>query len=214
MLDVMHPMGPLSFRGERPRTAMHIGANTGQEFDAYRRFGFEQVTYVEPLPSAFQELERRIEGHAGHRAVQALCTASSGESVTLHVSNQQGLSSSVLELGNMTTLHPEIEYVEHLDLISTTVDAVVTTQLDGVGPELLILDTQGTEAEVLCGARKTLSGPTRFVFCEVSHQPLYENGCEEAEVTAFLKELGFAMMFKLLNQKGWGDAFYVREADV
>lgn len=212
-MDVMHPMGPLSFRGETPRTAMHVGANTGQEFDAYRRYDFEQVTYVEPLPSAFKELTRRVNGHNGHLAVQALCMAQGGESVTLHVSNKGGLSSSVLGLGNVNTLHPEIEYVDHVETISTTVDEIVEEKLGGTAPELLILDTQGTEAEVLRGARKALTGRTRYVFCEISHRPLYENGCDESEITAILDEHGFVMIFKLLNRKGWGDALYVREQE-
>lgn len=206
-------LGPLAFRGERPETVMHVGASSGQEFGSYQAFGMGRAVYVEPLDEAFALLKKRLsqaETANVHIPVQALCLDRGGRKLRLNISNKDGVASSVLGLGRVRSLHPQIKYVGGQEVVSTTVDTVVEEVLAGHAPELLVIDTQGTELEVLKGSVRSLEGPTRFVFCEVSHKPLYEGGCEEVQVTAFLSRYGFHMVYLLLNHNGWGDALYAK----
>jgi FkbM family methyltransferase len=58
--------------------------------------------------------------------------------------------------------------------------------------DFLKLDTQGTELEILKGAREYLSsGRIAVVKTEVSLLPVYRNGCTFSEVDGFLKEHGY-----------------------
>lgn len=207
-------LGPLSFRGERPKTLVHVGANTGQEFELYEKLGVEKAIYVEPLDDAFFALQQRLSRARRpgiHVPVQALCLSEKGRKAVLNVSNKGGLASSVLNLGRVRALHPEVEYLGMQEVYSTTIDAVMNEQFSHLLPELMVVDTQGTELEVLKGAVGCLRSGTRFVFCEVSDEPLYEHGCTEAQIGAFLSQFGFRLVYILLNGKGWGDALYVKD---
>ena len=58
--------------------------------------------------------------------------------------------------------------------------------------EFLKIDTQGSELEILRGARKTLRERTVAVFCEVSFAELYTGQGRFSEVESYLRDLDFA----------------------
>jgi FkbM family methyltransferase len=206
--------GPLFFRNECPRTLIHVGANSGQEFELYKHAGVDKAVYVEPSKEAFLLLQQRLSKARPrnvHVAVQAICMSESGKQVQLNISNRAGVASSTLGLGRVRQLHPRIEYVGVEEMHTTTVDAIVDDAFSGIPPELMVVDTQGTELEVLKGAERSLGGGTRFVFCEVSDEPLYEGGCNRALLESFLARFDFRLIYLLLNSRGWGEALYARD---
>lgn len=96
--------------GIRPRGIIHVGANYGQEFDAYRSSLAETVLYIEPISGVFESLRDKVEQEPGHHAIRAVCSDKSGEVVTFNIASNSGQSSSILELGNHAKLYPNIVY--------------------------------------------------------------------------------------------------------
>lgn len=58
-------------------------------------------------------------------------------------------------------------------------------------PDLLVLDTQGTELEILRGAHGTLASTTIALYVEVEFVELYEGQSLFGDVAAFLRDLDF-----------------------
>lgn len=92
--------------------------------------------------------------------------------------------------------------------------------------DFLHLDTQGTELEILQGAKGFLSNSIVAVKCEVEFAPLYEGQALFGDVDAFLRRHGF-VLFDLSRSRYrragfpnealtrgqllWGDATYLRD---
>src|ERR1700740_820321 len=90
----------------------------------------------------------------------------------------------------------------------------------------LDLDTQGSELEILQGAKRFLSTSIVALKCEVEFSPLYEKQPLFGDVDRFLRECGF-VLFDLSRSRYrrenfprhaltrgqllWGDALYFRE---
>ena len=191
---------------------VHIGANVGQERDEYRVAGEIPVVYVEPIDSVYADLKANVSEIPGHIAVQALCSDSVGEKVRLNISSNNGESSSILDLGRHAELFPFVTYIGKQEMTTTSVD-VLLRELDlPCPPNLLVVDTQGSELKVLKGARHALRS-VDGIYIEVSEKPLYEGGCTHEEITKYLKPYGFRMRGLAINGMGHGDAFYLKAAE-
>lgn len=84
--------------------------------------------------------------------------------------------------------------LERAELEVTTLDDVLFRQRAGepFWGELIKLDTQGTEYEILRGARRALRERTAGVVCEVSFCELYRGQRLFSEVEVLLRRLGFS----------------------
>jgi FkbM family methyltransferase len=201
----------LSSFGMSPTGIIHVGANYGQEFEAYRDSGAETVVYVEPIPSIFAALKAKIGQAKGHFAVKAVCSARAGEKIQFNVASNSGESSSILALGNHSKIHPGITYVEQEEMTTTTVDNIVSEYLNGKPLNLLVLDVQGAELLVLRGAEETLK-KVDAVYTEISEQPLYEGGCTWPEINSFLSSFNFCLKHLSIGRSSYGDAFYLKNS--
>jgi hypothetical protein len=100
----------------RVKNVVHVGANTGQEADMYAARGLS-VLWIEPIPSVFHALENHIRQFLSS---EAIVSAESGKTVTLHVASNGGESSSIFEMGNgLKDTWPGIDYVDRIDLLTT-----------------------------------------------------------------------------------------------
>jgi FkbM family methyltransferase len=124
---------------------------------------------------------------------------------TFHVTSN-GQSSSLLPLAQHLSYYPHIVEVEARTVTTTTIDAL------GLHPDMLNLDIQGAELEALIGGNRTLQN-VRWVYTEVSSEPLYEGGVLEPELTGYLSDAGFVKVAEEWTGYGWGDALYARNGD-
>ena len=85
------------------RGVIHVGANSGQERDLYRRHGLE-VAWVEPIPEVFDVLTANVRDVPRQRAFRHLVTNEEDRRYDFHVANNRGASSSILEM----KMHPAI----------------------------------------------------------------------------------------------------------
>ena len=122
---------------------IHVGANKGQEGDDYASYELN-VLWVEPIPWVFNELKDVISSYPNQRALEYLVLDTDGETKTLHVSNNDGLSSSVLELALHQDVWPSVHFTKDIELRSHKLDTIIDREhihlsdYDG-----LVLDTQG-----------------------------------------------------------------------
>ena len=168
---------------------IHVGANKGQEGDDYASYELN-VLWVEPIPWVFNELKDVISSYPNQRALEYLVLDRDGETKTLHVANNDGQSSSVLELALHQDVWPSVHFTKDIELRSHKLDTIIDREhihlsdYDG-----LVLDTQGSELLVLKGAQRVLQ-TVRMVKAEVADFEAYA-GCPRPEQLAdFLKDYG------------------------
>ncbi|MBV8674217.1 MAG: hypothetical protein JOZ33_12345 [Acidobacteriaceae bacterium] len=81
---------------EEGQGVIHIGANKGQERFEYAHYGLK-VTWVEPVPDIFSELESNLADFPNQTAYNCLIGARDGIKYQFHISDNEGASSSILE---------------------------------------------------------------------------------------------------------------------
>ncbi|MDB5902490.1 MAG: FkbM family methyltransferase [Betaproteobacteria bacterium] len=153
----------------------------------------------EPDPEGCAELREKYAQPAPFAQVtvqQVALGAHEQASVPLYVSSTPT---------NTSLLPPNPLFIEryHADKFKLShVSAVRTCTLDSViaagsgGPhagEFLKLDTQGTEFEILQGARQTLTDRTVAVLCEVEFFQVYEGQRTLADIVCLLREFGLVL---------------------
>jgi hypothetical protein len=83
--------------------------------------------------------------------------------------------------------------IRRTDLTTTTLDEVLARKASAVPwGEMIKVDTQGTEFEILDGARRTLRERTCFLCIEVSFCELYRGQKLFSDVEKLLRDLGFS----------------------
>jgi FkbM family methyltransferase len=169
---------------------VHVGANSGQEREAYRDLGLH-VLWVEPIPEVFAQLVANIRGIRNQRAVQALVTDRDGQECDFHVANNQGASSSLLDFDEHRKIWPDVAYVETLRLTSTTLATLFERErIDPSRYQALVVDTQGSELLVLRGSLPILSAFT-YIMVEAADFESYAGCCQLPDIEAFMADHGY-----------------------
>lgn len=169
---------------------VHVGANTGQERDVYHGHDLS-VLWVEPIQSTFAELANYISDFPKQKAVQALVTDVDDEEYPFHISNNDGQSSSILDLKQHRELWPKVEYTSTVSLRSITLASLFEReQIDTGKYQALVLDTQGSELLVLQGSRPLLKY-FEYIKTEVPDFESYEGCCQVEDVAAFMGDNGY-----------------------
>lgn len=172
------------------RGVIHIGANDGHERDLYARHDLS-VLWIEPLPNVFEDLKANIASYRKQRCVRALLADADGRELTLHVANNGGASSSILELAEHRDLWPEVCFIGDLRMDSVTLPTLMRNErIDAAGYDGLVLDTQGSELLILRGAAAML-GQFRFIRSEVADFEVYAGCARRREMAAYLGTHGF-----------------------
>ena len=183
-----------SFLKEVPGV-IHVGANTGQERDHYASLGLN-VLWVEPNPTVFEVLRSNISGFPKQKASCCLLAAEHGTEYTFHISDNHGLSSSILDLAKHREIWPDTHFVNDIKITATTLGRMIEVeQIDLRNFGALVLDTQGSELLVLKGAVPVLR-EFQFVKAEVADFESYAGCCQLPDLTEFMRRNGFALSRK------------------
>lgn len=169
---------------------IHVGANTGQERNLYKKFNL-QVIWIEPIPQVFEELKNNIRNHKNQKAFMYLFTDQDDKKYTFHIANNFGASSSILHLKKHKDIWPEVSYTKDIILKSTTLDTFIKKEkIDISKYDTLVMDTQGSELLVLRGAVSNLRN-FKYIQTEVPDFESYKGCCQVTDIDSFLKKLGF-----------------------
>ena len=119
----------------------------------------------------------------------------------------------MLDFGWHAQEHPEVGWVDCLELTTTRLDTLLDrcvdehAECDWAALDCLVLDTQGAEMIVLGGAERTLRRIS-YVYTEVNEGGLYEGDCSLDELILYMRARGFRIKHLAMNRHGWGDALF------
>ena len=169
---------------------IHVGANVGQEREQYARHDLD-VVWIEPIPEVFAELKRNLEQFPKQQAFEYLVADKDGEEHVFHIADNDGRSSSILDINLHKEIWPDVSYQESIVLKSTTLASMVERERLDLGKyQALVMDTQGSELLVLKGATELL-GAFTYIKTEAADFECYAGGCTVAEIEQFLARHGF-----------------------
>jgi len=182
---------------------VHVGANIGQEAHTYGRLKLP-VVWIEPIPEIFAQLLDNIKNYPDQVALNELITDCDDKTITLHVANNRGASSSILELHEHKDIWPGVEFVNDISCVSATLPtALHKAKVDTRKYDALVMDTQGSELLVLQGAGELL-GQFRYIRTEAADFESYKDCATVKSIEEFLSAAGFKLIRK--------DQFAKREA--
>lgn len=116
--------------------------------------------------------------------------AADGESATLHICRQPGCSSLLVPNDSLCrdfAYGPSMEVVKSVPILLSRMDSVVSDQ-----PDVIKVDTQGTELDVLKGAGALLDR-TIAVELEVEFIPQYQKQALFSDIDLFMRAHGFLL---------------------
>jgi FkbM family methyltransferase len=172
------------------RGVLHVGANVGQERFVYDAFGLN-VVWVEPIPSVFQTLASNVAQFPNQRALNYLVTAEDGKEYQFNIATNEGRSSSILDLAKHKEMFPEISYTSAITLTGSTLESIVKREkIDLSKHEALILDTQGSEFQIL-GSSSNILRQFKFIAVEAADFEAYDNCGQIETMSAFMQAHGF-----------------------
>jgi FkbM family methyltransferase len=187
---------------------IHVGANTGQERDLYARHKLK-VAWIEPIPEQFERLRQNVRSLPDQMAINALIADADGKPCTFHVANNNGLSSSILDLHSHKDIWPDVHYIRDISMKSSTLKTALETWGGDPGQyNALVLDTQGSELLVLQGAKEIVR-QFRFIKTEAADFESYRNCATVDQLCSYLKSFGFLVKRKdRFAKRTSGGAYY------
>jgi len=190
--------------------AIHVGANVGEERDWYKLQDFKRVLWFEPNKELFPTLEKNIWNYPEQIAFNFGIhdTLKSG---ILHIANNHGQSSSLLELGTHAVNHPDVKYIKDQDVVLRRLDWVfehIYQNIDNFN--FLNVDVQGTELNVLKSFGELLR-KLDYIYTEVNEEEVYKGCACICDIDEYVHLFGFERVETLITKAKWGDALYVRK---
>lgn len=189
---------------------VHCGAHLAEEAAEYDRlFPGVPVHWIEANPAVIPKIQKVLRPYPHQRVIQALLWSESDVEKTFHVTNYDGMSSSVYPFGTHPEFSPDTVYVRDVELVTSTLWDLHMRH-DFTGANLLNMDLQGAEIPCLLGAGRLL-GQIQYISSEVNTAEVYE-GCSQLPD---LDELLARECFKRIETymvpgQGWGDAAWIR----
>ncbi|HTB26938.1 MAG TPA: FkbM family methyltransferase [Puia sp.] len=169
---------------------IHVGANTGQERELYTQYGLA-VVWIEPIPEIFEKLQLNLLGFTGQIALKGLVTDQDDMEYQFHLANNNGASSSILDLNLHQDIWPEVGYEKTINLHSRKLSSLLNDNNINVSNyDMLVIDTQGSELLVLKGAESILNNFT-YIQTEVPDFEAYKGCCQLKDLQSFLGERGY-----------------------
>lgn len=192
--------------GIKPKGVLHIGACKGEEFPVYMELGIKKQVWYEANFEMYQLLMETIKDNPEATAYN-LCVGDEFKEVVLHIANNQGQSSSILELGTHKVVHPEVHYQKDITVQMIRLDGLPLDE----DIDFLNIDIQGAELLALKGMGDLLN---QFNNCylEVNKDYLYVGCPLVEELDVYLAKFGFERVETLWSgNTNWGDALYCKK---
>lgn len=176
----------------KPGSVLFIGAGNGSHLQALRELDARQMVLTEAHPRLADELAQRIQADAGealwHRAIT---TQPDATQATLHVLNNARYSSLAVPtqlLQHLPNLRASHQIPVPAQNMASAIDAL---KLDAQESNTLILEAPGQTLALLRAAKPEALQQFNWIVVSTSPEALYENDAPEADVKAYLAEIGF-----------------------
>lgn len=186
---------------------LHVGAHLAEEADAYAQMGIDNVWWVEANPAVYDYLHSKLRQHPGHELIEALVYAVDGVTLPFHVTNYDGMSSSILEFGTHTEFSPDTVFERTIELPTLTIDTLAVAR--DIEANFLNMDLQGAELYALQGATEFLK-TVDYIMTEVNCEEVYIGAAQVEQLDELLNAFERVDTYWVPDQ-GWGDALYLRK---
>jgi FkbM family methyltransferase len=145
-----------------------------------------RVIWIEPLPAQFERLKQNIKAHPNQIAINALITDRDDISTILHVSNNDGHSSSILDLLLHRDIWPDVHYVGDIAVNSVRLPTAISRAgFDINNYDALVMDTQGSELLILRGLGADITH-FKYIKTEAADFESYKGCTTVSEISEFL----------------------------
>lgn len=194
---------------------IHGGAHLAEEAPEYDRiFGPGlQVLWIEANPGVYLPLTDALAPYPNQKIVWALLADVDGEYRTFHVTNYDGMSSSLLDFGTHPQFSPDTVFVRDETLMTLTLDYLLSDDTNfpsSFDPNMLVLDIQGAELIALRGAAH-LRTRLDYVMLEVNKEDVYQGCAKVWDLDDLLLLDGLKRVeTHWVEGQGWGDALWIR----
>jgi len=188
---------------DSPRHILHVGGNLAQGVEqllALYSNTLESITYIECIPPVYEELMNHLKAvqpttRVALKAVCALVSNEDGKECDFFISSNQGQSSSIYPPNSTEWAWDWVKFVGKIRLTTATIDSLRGQGILKGGYDTLVLDTQGSELNVLQGALSLLPEVTQ-IQTEFSMREFYSGGVLYPELLRFLHEKGFEEVYR------------------
>jgi FkbM family methyltransferase len=192
----------------KPKGILHIGANRGEEAPVYLELGVSRQIWIEANPEIFEQLRNTLRDNPDALAYNFAIGDVDSVPVVLHVANNAGQSSSILNLGTHKRQHPDVHYIKDIPCVMRRVDCLI--------PEMVIqeydflnCDVQGFEGQVLTGMGEYLKY-FKWLYLEININQVYENCWEVTQINEYVAKFGFKPVeTKMIGV--WGDCLFCKQ---
>jgi len=174
-------------------TVVHVGAHLGEERLSYLRKNLT-VFWIEAASTLFQKLRENIANYPKQQAIQAVIHANEGSLVDFYLTSRSASSSMLLPKDTWPT--PDLEIVGVEELKTIRLSTLIREGFIKLSRRsMLIIDTQGTELEVLYSASEYLN-EFLIIIVEAQNFELYEGQASVEKIEKFLADRNFALEHK------------------
>ena len=193
--------------------AIHVGANIGEERYWYNEQKFKKVLWFEPNIDLFPKLVENLKEFPKQIAFNIGIHNFLKEGV-LHISNNAGQSSSLLDLGLHSKYHPDVKYIKNQEVVLTRLDYFLEDSGEKIkNYNFLNIDVQGSELSVLKSLGDQLE-KMDYIYLEVNDQEIYKKCALLPEIDSYLSMVKFIRIKTHMTKGHWGDAFYIKEGSL
>ena len=185
----------------------HIGAHNCEELPMYNDLGVsnENMIWIDGIKDKVdQATDRGIPN-----VYNVIISDKDDEDVVFNISNNCH-SSSILEFGTHTEVHPWVVFVDKIYGKTLTINSFFDrNNIDGSKYNFWNFDIQGAELMALHGAGDYIKY-VDVMYLEVNEKELYKNCGLIDELDSFLSRHNFKRVITKMTEYGWGDAIYIK----
>ena len=178
---------------------IHIGAHKCEEASFYQDLQIENLLWIDGNDELCQ---------MNPVIINALLADEDDKEVDFIITDNEAMSSSILELKEHLKEHPNCLEAYRVKKKTTRLDTLMKSY-NASSFDMLVIDVQGAELLVLKGATETLKH-INCIISEVNTKELYTDCVLIEDLDAFLSSHGFIRTFTDMTRHGWGDAVYIR----
>ena len=194
-----------------PTSVVHVGGHLGQEAALYHELKFEPVTWFEALEDIANGARILLAELPLQKVITATLWSKSGLVKNFFRASNGSGSSSLLPFFLHKASHPDVYTSETISVVTSTLDEELGSHLGKVNYGLLVLDTQGSELEIIKGSEVFLK-EVKYIMCELSVRELYKDCPLESDIVKYLDSRNFQYAGCKINlTTGWGDGFFIRK---
>lgn len=191
---------------------IHIGAHHAKECGNYYENGIKRSIWIDGNPNFSEIIKSNISDYENTKYFNCIISDTNDQDITFNISNNDGQSSSIFDLEYHKIAHPEVFYIDKINLKTKRIDTLFEeNDLEIKDYNFVNMDIQGAEYLALLGFGVLLND-IDYISLEINEKELYK-GCELfPKINEYLEKYGFEFKEKIMwGDAGWGDAFFIRK---